>query len=341
MIGADVEVLRSLSIKIDRMSSEMRSAELRINYLLQGVEWAGPDLDAFRQEWKARIAPEVRRGNDLLSVMALTLKQNADDQERTSSDGPLPSPATVPDPVSTEALGDYPAQPEGEVTLDDDSLTSDQVYQGQVGDCWFLASLTAVAASNPEFIRQHMRRNPDGTWTVTMFRDGQPVEVTVSASVPPNSAGGPGGEPNWVSIYEKAAASYFGGHYQDIDGDWPDVAFRAITGGDAVRTGELDLAQIQEHLANGPVAVASEREQTWWPFDDEVDDSRIVPNHAYSVDRVEQHDGQMMIHVVNPWGPDGGNLDGVDKVGDLWLTEEQYKQNFSSVSYVDAPKVSE
>ena len=58
---------------------------------------------------------------------------------------------------------------------------------------------------------------------------------------------------------------------------------------------------------------------------------RIVPNHAYVVTEVKEVDGELKIHVVNPWGPGGGMLDGEQKVGDLWLTEQEYKENFDSV----------
>ena len=80
-----------------------------------------------------------------------------------------------------------------------------------------------------------------------------------------------------------------------------------------------------------PVAVGTETAPTWWPFDDQIDDNRSGPNHAYIVDDVREIDGELKIHVLNPWGPDGGNYDGEHRVGDIWLTEKEYKENFDSV----------
>jgi len=338
--GANVEALRALALQVDRQGSRVRSVQLAVNYILQNADWVGPDADRFRNEWRSSLSPKLLAAEQMLYVKANALQTNADDQERVSGGGGVSAPPAVPNPTTTKDLGSYPSEPVTGITLDDESLSSSQVYQGSVGDCWFLASLSAVVQNDPEFIRQHMQQNADGTWTVTMYRDGKPVEITVTPDVPENSGGGPNGEPNWVSIYEKAAASFFGGDYEDIDGDYPKVALGAITGKAPEETGELDLAQIRDRLNNGPVVVTTEREHTWWPFDDEVDDTRIVPGHAYSVDRVEEHDGQMMIHVVNPWGPDGGSMAGDPnhKVGDLWLTEKQYKENFATVSSVPSTK---
>ncbi|MGW2422229.1 hypothetical protein ACWC0C_23745 [Streptomyces sp. NPDC001709] len=39
--------------------------------------------------------------------------------------------------------------------------------QGNEGDCWFLASLGAVGQQDPQFFRDHIRENPNGTYTVT------------------------------------------------------------------------------------------------------------------------------------------------------------------------------
>ena len=58
-----------------------------------------------------------------------------------------------------------------------------------------------------------------------------------------------------------------------------------------------------------------------------MNDNSIVPNHAYVVTEVKEVDGELKIHVVNPWGPGGSG----DKVGDVWLTEQEYRENFDSV----------
>lgn len=58
-----------------------------------------------------------------------------------------------------------------------------------------------------------------------------------------------------------------------------------------------------------------------------------MPNHACIVDTVENHvnpdtgEQEQMIHLLNPWGPNGGSLDDEQKDGDVWLTEKEHKDN--------------
>jgi hypothetical protein len=179
-----------------------------------------------------------------------------------------------------------------------------------------------------------MWQNPDGTWTVKLYKDGEPVYIQVEPSVPENSVKDADGDDNWLSVYEKAAAEYFGGDYEDIDGGWPDDAFEAITGQKSNDLGESNLDDIRDSLSDGPVSVTTEGEDSFWWWQNDVDDKGIVPNHAYIVDTVENHvnpdtgDEEQMIHLLNPWGPNGGYHDGEQMYGDVWLTEDEYKDNF-------------
>ena len=148
----------------------------------------------------------------------------------------------------------------------------------------------------------------------------------------------PAGDPSWASVYEKAAAEYWGGSYEDLVMGYSSDAFAAITGATPSTTGEGNLADLKERLADGPVALGTEDEPSWRPFRDEVDDSRVVPNHAYIVDKVEERDGELKVHVINPWGPGEHKQDDGKKVGDMWLTEKQYKQNFDTVYAVPSTR---
>ena len=42
-------------------------------------------------------------------------------------------------------------------------------------------------------------------------------------------------------------------------------------------------------------------------------------------------DGELEVHVVNPWGPDGGSFDDTHRDGDMWLTEDQLHGSFDDV----------
>ena len=345
MVGADTGQLRIVASSFEARALTLGTLEESLGRLVSALPWKGHDAEEFARSWHGTHRPSLRRISGLLEDSARLIRDNAEAQDATSeavgsrglAGDSAPGDSTVPgdgdrpgDPGLDKSLGAYEPLPPT-IPLDDEALSPESINQGQVGDCWLLAALGTVAADNPQFIRDHLWVNPDGTWTVKMYDDGHPVCIQVTPRVPENSVGAADGTATWAAIYEKAAAEYFGGDYSDIDGGFSDDAYRAITGQSAERSGELSLEEIRDRLDGGPVALGTEDDEDWMPFDDEVDDSRIVPNHAYMVDRVEERDGRLMVHVLNPWGPDGGKADGEHKAGDLWLTEQQYRENFDSV----------
>ncbi|WP_163864936.1 C2 family cysteine protease [Myxococcus eversor] len=87
------------------------------------------------------------------------------------------------------------------------------IFQGTVGDCYFVAALSAIANSDPEFIRNMVVALGDGSYAVRFYRDGDPVYVRVDGDLWVNSAtnglqyaklGSTGAL--WVPIVEKAYA---------------------------------------------------------------------------------------------------------------------------------------
>ncbi len=347
--GADVAELRAFAKLADSSGQQLDHTVSTLTALIGHTGWHGPDGSAFTALWNGTLRASLQKASAGLREVATTVRSNADQQETASTDVGGPGGSGPSGPGGGDrghGVGDKPDNPDvpdgmGEyddlddpIPLDDDALDPTNMAQGQLGDCWFLAAAGAVAAADPEWIRDHMWQNPDGTWTVKMYKDGEPVYIQVEPTVPENSVKDADGDDNWLSVYEKAAAEYFGGNYEDIDGGWPDDAFEAITGHESRDLGESNLDDIRDSLADGPVSVTTEGTGTFLWWGSEVDDPGIVPNHAYIVDTVEPHvnpetgDEELMIHVLNPWGPNGGTLDGEQKYGDVWLTEEQYQDNF-------------
>ena len=227
---------------------------------------------------------------------------------------------------------------DGPVDLSDDAFDLSQIMQGQIGDCWFLASAAAVGANDPDFIRDHIQHNPDGSYTVTLYEDGEPVEVRVDASTIDDGVTSPDGQPTWLSIYEKAAASHMGGAYDDIDSDQISRGLEMVTGRDTDSDGDRGLDDIRDDLDDGRTLVVSTENDTesgWNPFDTAVDDDNVVPNHAYVIESVEERDGETIVRLVNPWGPDGGTgSDGHFKDGVLELTEDEFHENFDTTTSI-------
>ena len=206
-------------------------------------------------------------------------------------------------------------------SISPDGISPGDIQQGSLGDCYFLAALASVAQQHPEVIWDAIKDNGDGTYTVTFYQDGKPVEITVDNEFPvrEDSNGNPttqsayantGGTPQelWPMIMEKAYAQLDGNSYSRIVGGWPGEAVELLTGRPAQ---QLDLSastpeeatnrlqELQNYLNDGHYLTAATRQgnlfedTTLWP-------ENVRPLHAYTVERVDVEHG--LIYLRNPWG---------------------------------------
>jgi hypothetical protein len=226
---------------------------------------------------------------------------------------------------------------------DIDAATIEDINQGELGDCWFLASIAAEMRADPDFVGKHMVANDNGTYTVTFYRDGKPTQVTVDGSVPRNGSsavfahGSPDWRsdgPSWVAIYEKAFAQFRGG-YADIEGGFGDQGMEALTGRDADRRDSDDLSfeEIAEGLDAGTPMTAGSKEHTtghlWWKETQEkveVGDDTVVSLHEYTVVGVDLHADPPTVRLRNPWGS-GSSTDEF-----ITMTEDEFHDHFSELS---------
>ncbi|MFJ4171811.1 C2 family cysteine protease [Paenarthrobacter sp. NPDC089714] len=354
--GADFEQLRALAKTMSKHSDTMNSLSSELGQLIAHSRWDGRDAAQFRQAWESEHRPLLRRTAATLETQAKELEQNADEQDTASSrstgsgdsgkgDSNPPGDPGPLDPDKPDV--DVP----GDVRKDPDAGNPRDINQGHIGDCWLLAGIGSVAqilerqGKLDEFLQSHMRPvgDPPTQWVVTLYEDGKPVEVTVEAKSTDGGVRGADGQPNWLSIYERAAAEHLGGSYEDIEGGFGNEAMELMTGQSGHHEGELNLDRIEEKLADGQaVAVGTEDVKDddfdWFWESEEVNRNDVVPNHEYIVVDVKTNDdGEKVIVLANPWGPDGGYMKDDDhhKSGTLELTEDQYKENFDSVYSVN------
>jgi hypothetical protein len=191
-------------------------------------------------------------------------------------------------------------------------VAADDVGQGLVGDCYFAAALVGVARQNPRIIRDNIRENPNGTVTVTLYRDGRAQPVTVTKVLP--FAAGRGtelgmdaenaaGEPEaWPALYEKAYARA-NGSYAGIERGDPGAAAALVTGRAATRmlAGRTPIRRVRERLAAGDVVAVTTRSRT-------RPDVGLVPSHAYTVVGVDEAGGRVLLR--NPWDGTADELRG-------------------------------
>jgi hypothetical protein len=198
------------------------------------------------------------------------------------------------------------------------------VRQGQVGDCYLLASLAEAAYRDPSAITSMFIVNGDGTYTVKYHRNGQPQYVTVDSYLPTDGAGrliyaGYGasasnrGNELWVSLAEKAYAQIneMGWLRTGLPGNGQN-AYAAISGGYIYAamshvTGKATKAFASTAASTSFTAVAAafqSGKMIGFASKSAPALRSIVPNHAYAV--VNFNAVSQTVSLYNPWGPQYG-----------------------------------
>ncbi len=240
-------------------------------------------------------------------------------------------------------------QVEGEPVVD--GVSPDDISQGQIGDCWYIASLMAVAQANPSVIEGAIQDNGNGTYTVRLYKDGSPVYVTVTSDQvvegdqsQPSFARSTDSRELWPSIMEKALAAYEGS-YGAIEGGWTRDGMSVLTGNKSSEMGgDYTAADMREKLDSGhAIGLGSKAKPDDSIRPEEYPDplyrpgatdsrgnklpDRLHYNHAYYVQSVDLGDpndpSDDTVTIVNPWGV------GYDPIT---LPFEDFKANFREVA---------
>jgi hypothetical protein len=225
-------------------------------------------------------------------------------------------------------------------------VSGSDVSQGSINDCWYVASLNALAQANPQFIQDGIRQNPNGTVNVRIWdQDGNYRWVTVTPELPVDANGMPvsayGNGETWPAYYEKAFAQVYGddeggapdgfagderrdraeqGNYAALEWDATDKAPPYLTGNDSESIGDgFDDAR-EAFEAGQPVIVATPAEA-----EDVPKDWDYTTRHVYYVQGFE--DGEIILG--NPWGTDHEPIR---------ATPEEYERYFDSAQGLNLPE---
>ena len=194
------------------------------------------------------------------------------------------------------------------------------VWQGGIGDCSVLATLSAVAAVKPGHIRESVVDLGDGTYGVRFVLNGAKVYARVDGDLPVTASGNLAyaqlgrQDAAWVAVMEKAWAVVWGGtaSYKNIDGGWPDDASEAL----GLRTRwTLSAGGAQALLSRIAVELNAGRAVTWSSDEQANTSAGLIRLHAYAVDGLEYDasNNPVALRLRNPWGADGEVcLDGRD-----------------------------
>jgi hypothetical protein len=231
--------------------------------------------------------------------------------------------------VSKQLLGQTFTEPtlaqyaDGYANFSSDPLFSsagpleDDIQQGGIGDCYFLATLAALAKNNPELIRQSIVSLGDGTFAVQFFNSGGvKTYVRLDGELPTTSWGGQaydavGTQSDiWAALMEKAWTYYRDdeGSYESINAGLMSDAFTAL----GLKSQSIYSASSATSLAQQLQSLLAAGDSV--TFATNVDTGNLIGGHAYTVDHVTTDSNGNVTGIVlrNPWGiaGAGSNPDG-------------------------------
>ena len=223
-----------------------------------------------------------------------------------------------------------------------DGFSPDDPMQGGLGDCYLLSSLSAVAQSHPELLKNAISTNRDGSYTVTFYERAEmskpatKEQVTIDGKFAMKDGQfeyAAAREPHelWPQIFEKAYAAWKGS-FGRIEGGMGADALEALTGakpGFTLLTPDLTpaaaFAAVKAALADKGCVVALSQ-----PFT--PTEPGLIADHAYTLLGTEEKDGQQLVKLRNPWGSSEPGSDGKDD-GVFTMPVEKFMKAYTMIEY--------
>ncbi len=209
------------------------------------------------------------------------------------------------------------------------------VSQGELGDCYLLATLSSVAKTDATLIRNDVINNNDGTYSVTF---GHSAAIKVSSDLPVLANGQLAyaqlGAQNsiWVAIVEKAYAEFKNpkaNSYKTINGGWMGDVFTAFGLANQSTYTTTNAASLMTTLATD---LKAQDFTTFATTNKLQKNSPLIAGHAYEVDAVntDTKGNAVSVTLRNPWGNE------IDNGGYVTVTAAQAYAAFSGVAIAHA-----
>ena len=212
-----------------------------------------------------------------------------------------------------------------------DEPKADDVRQGAIGNCYFPAAMAAVASARPDVIKNMIKDNGDGTYTVKFTPSSsyggasRPVEIKVDGDLYARSYGGPiyggslGGStaPDkmelWFPLIEKAYAQWKGSYDAIGNGGVAGQVMSDVMG-KGYKYENISAANKDRIFEMIKTAAANKQPMAAGTYGTEdaakYTNTGVYAHHAYSVMGVEEENGTKYVKVRNPWGQSEHGSDG-------------------------------
>lgn len=201
------------------------------------------------------------------------------------------------------------------------------VNQGNLGDCYFMALLAAIAEVRPDALEQMVKPETDGSFTVSFYGpDGKKIQQKVWPTFPTDHMGDPAfaepgdkddvyGKELWPMLIEKAWMQVRGS-WRNMEGGQSDPVQHAIGMTGNVREifnlpGSLSdndlFDKLEKHFkAKQPITVFSPMDTDPKPRQKKATKAGVIINHAYALWHVNSD--SKTIDLYNPHGPAADHL---------------------------------
>ncbi|MEM7029880.1 MAG: C2 family cysteine protease [Chloroflexota bacterium] len=217
------------------------------------------------------------------------------------------------------------------ITYAEKEIHANDLAQGKLRNCFFVAALAVIANQNCDIIRNAIQDNGDETFTVTYYEKKgntyRPIEITVTPEFPVREVYdkenkqwvanadvphiGPGDNELWPRLMEKAYAQWkgkgnVGKGYEILNkGGYEGDVYEALTGVDSEYVTDmtsLTLEKLGQMQDEGFAISLSSLDTTdgddkFYPVEGK---GRLSTSHAYWIESIDVSNDKIVIR--NPWG---------------------------------------
>ncbi|CAD8127631.1 unnamed protein product [Paramecium sonneborni] len=207
-------------------------------------------------------------------------------------------------------------------------IAPDDLQQGQLGDCYFLASISSLGNRRPDLLLETFVTrtfNPNGLYGVKLCIDGEWKVIGMDDYIPTwyDQAAFTRGkdEEIWVMVIEKAWAKVFGS-YENIEAGYPTEVLRTLTGA-ATKTlftkEDKFMEELQTCIQNRCIMVCSTKNENKQQYKQ----MGLISGHAYTVLKIKDLNANTkLIKLRNPWGKEEWKGDWSNQ-SSLWTPQQK------------------